>query len=246
MRAIIKALPQENIIYFGDTARLPYGNKSADTVLRYCLENANFLQNLGIKLLVVACHTACSHGLEVLTQKLSIPVVGVLSTGIEEAMRISARGHIAVLGTKGTISSGVYQNKLKQKIPHAEIQAIACPLFVPLVEEGYYNHDIARAVTREYLAPLKEKQVDTVLLACTHYPLLEEVIQEELSPVVKLIDPAESCAQHVKELLAKHHMGNDSQNSPQYTFFVSDDPEKFTSMGKIFLGHPIHQVFLTP
>lgn len=242
MNAIRQVLPHENIIYFGDTARIPYGTKSGETILRYSIENASFLISQGIKVLVVACHTACSFALEELQKRFSIPILGVIQPSIEKVTQISLEGKIAILGTRATISSGVYQNQLRALIPHAEISAIACPLFVPLIEEGYLGHSLTELAIQEHLRPLKSKQIDTILLGCTHYPLLREYIQKELGLHVNLIDPSLNCAEALKRLLSQQNLLNPNPSPPHYQFFVSDDPEKFRLIGKTFLDHPIEHV----
>lgn len=246
MRSIRDVLPHENIIYFGDTARLPYGSKSSETILRYSKENAEFLKDLGIKVLVIACHTACSIALEYLREVLDIPVIGIVEQGVEEIARVSKTGQIAILGTRVTISSGVYQQQLQKLIPHANISPISCPLFVPLVEEGYIDHPLTNLAVQEYLGPLKVKPVDTVLLGCTHYPLLYNLIQQELGPSVQLVDPAYTCATKTKEILEQHLLLNESKSSPHYQFYVSDDPEKFKLHGKNFLNYPIEHILHKP
>lgn len=246
MRAIRTLLPHEHIIYFGDTARLPYGSKSPDTILRYSRENATFFKDLGVKVLVIACHTACSVAFEQLRESLDIPIIGIIEQGVEEIARISKTGQIAVLGTRATISSGVYQQQLQKKIPTASISPISCPLFVPLVEEGYIDHPLTDLAVQEYLRPLKMKAVDAVLLGCTHYPLLHSMIQKELGPDVFLIDPANRCAAKTKEILIEHLLLNETQEPPQYQFYVSDDPEKFRLHGKNFLNYPIEHVLQKP
>lgn len=246
MRAIKKILPDENIIYFGDTARLPYGDKSADTILRYSIENATFLAQQKVKLLVIACNTACAFALETLQKMFDLPVLGVILPGIEQALQVSKTGSIAILATRATISSGVHQHLFQLQCPTIELTPISCPLFVPLVEEGYIEHPLTDAVAAEYLRPLKKKPVDTVLLACTHYPLLQEVLQKELGTGVALVDPAMSCALHVRELLTRQQLENPQKEFPHYQFFVSDDPEKFRLLGKTFLNYPIEHVTSRP
>lgn len=245
MRAIIRKLPQENIIYFGDTARLPYGNKSRDTIVRYSLENAQFLIDRGVKVLVVACHTACSAAFTELQEHCPIPVIGVIPSSVDEAAAYAKKGHICVLGTRGTIHSGVYQKEILKRIPHAHIHAIACPLFVPLVEEGFIEHAITLNAIKEYLAPLKNKDIDCLILGCTHYPLLASMIQRELGDHVTLIDPANGCADKINQLLHEKNWHNPQQQSPTYQFFASDDPEKFRLHGTTFLSHPISHVSST-
>jgi glutamate racemase len=188
MRSIRSTLPHENLIYFGDTARLPYGSKSAETILRYSIEGASFLISQGIKLLVIACNTACcSFVIEELQKLFSVPILGVIMPGVDQIIKNSVNGRIGILGTRFTVSSGVLQQHIKARLPEADISAISCPLFVPLVEEGYVEHPLTEIIVQEYLRPLKKKEVDSVLLACTHYPLLHSVIQKELGENVSRI-----------------------------------------------------------
>lgn len=238
MKEFIRLLPHEDLIYLGDTARLPYGNKSPQTVLQFALENASFLLEQKIKMLIIPCHTACSHGLEILQKTLPIPVLGMIQPGLELLPRGS---NIAVLGTTSTIESGIYQTLIKEINPTAKIFAQACPLFVPLIEEGFYNHLSASLIAESYLRPLKGK-VDTVLLACTHYPLIKTTLQKILGPQVKLVEPAERCALQAYDILSKANLLNPQRKKPHYQFFVSDDPEKFRKLGQVFLGMPIETV----
>jgi glutamate racemase len=242
MKAICHLLPHENILYFGDTGRLPYGTKSKETILRYSLENARFLLNKEVKILVVACHTACSFALKELEEQLSIPVMGVTIPAIEHVSKTSSSGRIAVLGTHGTIRSGMYEMKFRELFPDATIISIPCQLLVHLVEEGYIDHPITHAALHEYLKPLQSKQIDTLLLGCTHFPVLQKQIEELVGPNVRVIDPAEYCAQSVKAHLTKANLLNDSTTPPHYEFFVSDDVEKFRTLGARFLEHPLISV----
>jgi glutamate racemase len=242
LRAIRQLLPHENSIYFGDTARLPYGNKSAETILRYSLENTSFLLERGIKVLVIACHTACAIALEQIRATISIPVIGIIDTGVAELSRLTPGNKLAILGTKATIASGVYQHKIQQLLPQATLTAIACPFFVPLVEEGYLKHPLATLAAQEYLHPLKDKQIHAILLGCTHYPLLQPIIQKELGEQVLVINPAEACAKQVQKILMENHLENPQKHPPHHQFFVSDDPEKFRLLGTTFLNYPIDNV----
>ncbi len=242
MRAVREALPHENIIYFGDTARLPYGNKSAETIVRYAHENAQLLLSKKIKLLIIACNTACAWALESLSKALDIPIVGVIPPAVDQLVTLPKKQKIAVLGTRGTIASGIYQTKIGSLLPNAEIAAIACPLFVPLVEEGYIDHPMAMIAIREYLQPLKDKAYDAVLLGCTHYPLLQDAIKQELGQNVAVIDPGIACAHEAKRVLEEKQLLNRQTSSPRYLFFASDDPEKFRELGRNFLSFPIEYV----
>ncbi len=246
MRAIRQVLPHENIIYFGDTARVPYGSKSPETIFRYTLENSAFLVDQGIKVLVIACHTACSIAFNEIKKMSKVPIIGVLLPAVEEVVKQTKKGSVAILGTRATISSGVYQEEISKRLPQAEIMSISCPLLVPLVEEGYIEHPVSELIIQEYLRPLRHKPIDTLLLACTHYPLLFTTIQKILGEEVTLIDPAASCADYVKDLLTKKNLLNPQNDTPNYQFYVSDDPEKFRLLGKTFLNYPIEYIISKP
>jgi glutamate racemase len=237
MREVIRLLPHESLIYLGDTARLPYGNKSPETVLQYAVENSRFLLQKGIKLLIIPCHTACSHALQHLREILPIPVIGVTEAGVDLLKNYS---RIAILATQSTIESEVYQNKIRESLPHAKLFAKACPLFVPLVEEGFYNHVSAELIAENYLSSLKGK-IDAALLACTHYPLIRSPIQKVLGPEVELIEPASACALKAQEILTQLNLLNHDK-TPSYEYYVSDAPEKFRTLGEIFLGKKIEKV----
>lgn len=235
MREVARMLPRENLIYLGDTARLPYGNKSPQAVLQFALENGSFLMKKNIKLLLIPCHTACSHALESLQNELPIPVIGVIQPGVE---LVKPFHRIAVLGTTGTIEAGIYQSLIRKQNPQATIYAKACPLFVPLIEEGFYDHASAGLIAHSYLGPLKG-QVDAVLLACTHYPLIRSTLQKVLGPAVPLLEPASLCVALAREVLFKAGLLNMQKKKPIYKFFVTDDPTKFSRHGKIFFGADI-------
>lgn len=244
MQQMMHVLPCERFIYFGDTARVPYGEKSPETIIRYSIENSIFLMEHKIKLLVVACNTASAYSLEKLRTLFHIPIVGVVEPGVSAVLAKTKNKRIAILGTKGTIKSDVYQVAIKERDPDAHVISIACPLFVPLVEERLVDHLATRLLIKEYLAPLKEEQVDTVLLACTHYPLLRTLIQEELGPDVNVVDSATTCAEQVAALLQAQEGSGQHVIENAATFFVSDDPEKFRLIGKDFLGMHIPHVQL--
>lgn len=236
LQQITCKLPNESIIYFGDTARLPYGGKSPETIVRYSLENAAFLMEHDIKLLVVACNTASAYAIDALQQRLGIPVVGVIDPGADKAVHVTKNGHIAVLGTKATILSGAYTSAINRRLQGSQVYSIACPLFVPLVEEHMAHHPATRLIVKEYLHSLKNKEIDTLLLGCTHYPLLRDVIQEEISPSVQIIDSASTCADAVLQVLQSHQIQANEGHIPQYHYFVSDDPEKFRTLAQNLLG----------
>lgn len=242
LQEVKRTLPQENIVYFADTARLPYGSKSPSTIVRYSIENAIFLMEQQIKVLVIPCNTATAHALEKLRKLLSIPIIGVIEPGAEKAAQITTHGHIAVLGTKGTIQSGAYKRAILSFKPDAQVLEIACPLFVPLVEEQFINHPATRLIAQEYLKPLKDQQSDTLLLGCTHYPLLRTMIQEVVGSQIALVDSATTCAEKVATFLQQNHLKAPGDQIPTYQYFVSDDPEKFKALGEEILAAKIDRV----
>jgi len=233
-RAILEALPSADTVYLGDTARVPYGTKSAETVTQYSLRNARFLARHGIELLVVACNTASAVALPALRAELAVPVIGVVEPGARVAARASRAGRIGVIGTQGTVASGAYQAAIRRAREGAEVIARACPLFVPLAEEGWTDpeDEVVRGVVRRYLAPLAEARVDTLVLGCTHYPLLETAIGREL-PGVSLVDSARAVAAEIRERLS------DGEGSGAHRFFVTDAPERFLAVAGRFLGRPV-------
>jgi glutamate racemase len=235
LREIKVHLPKENIVYFGDTARVPYGIKSAETVTRFSHEIADYLVRAGVKMLVVACNTASSAALTSLRAKLDIPVVGVLMPGAYAATRATKTGKIGIIGTEGTINSGSYARLVKNIRPGTEVIGQACPLFVPLVEEGRLAGEVTTLVASEYLAPMKAHGVDTLVLGCTHYPLLKGVIGSIMGPGVKLIDSAHETALEVERVLGKSGMMNSSDDEASVRCFVTDAPERFKAVGEQFL-----------
>jgi len=240
-REIIRQLPNENIVYFGDTARVPYGIKSRETVIRFSIENILFLLKHDVKLICVACNTASSFALPVIKNNFRVPIIGVISPGVREAVYASQNKRIGVIGTKGTIKSRTYETEIKQLDSKVKVTALACPLFVPFVEEGWTNGAVVLNVARSYLEPLKEARVDTVILGCTHYPLLKTVIQEVLGPDVTLIDSAKQVAFEVKKILASEDMLNRVRGG-KHRFFVSDNPEWFSSLAQRFMGKKLTNV----
>lgn len=241
MQQIIKTLPHESIVYFGDTARVPYGGKGKETIIRYSIENTIFLLEKQIKLLVIPCNTASSTALPKMQQIFNIPIIGVIEPGAEKAVSVTRNGHIAILGTKGTIQSGAYQKEIKRRLPEAVLYPIECPLFVPLVEENFLEHPATRLIIREYLKALKGKKIDTLLLGCTHYPIMQKLIQEEVGHDIMLVDSATTCADQVA-LLLKQNSLEAPLGSAEYHYFVSDDPGKFQISAQQIFGHPINQV----
>jgi glutamate racemase len=239
MKAIRALLPHENIVYYGDTAHLPYGTKSKETVTRYAVDIASFLCTQNIKLLVVACHTACAHALVQLQQTSPLPVIGITTATIEEVARLSPKGSVVILGTRGTIASGIYQEAIQKFLPSSQPIGIACQLLVSLVEEGYIDHPMTKLAIHDYLSSLDTNNIDTLILGCTHFPLLHRQIQQAVASHIHIIDPSHLCAQLVKKLLTENKLLNPQQSPPHDQFFVSDHPEQFCRFGESFLGYPI-------
>jgi glutamate racemase len=239
---IIRQLPHESIVYFGDTARVPYGPKSPETVCRYSREIAAFLQGQDVKAIVIACNTATAHALPALRDELPIPVIGVVEPGARAAVRASRGGHIGVIGTAGTIRSGAYERAIRAIDPDVRVTARACPLLVPLVEEGWLDHPITRQVAQEYIRPLIDEQIDTLVLGCTHYPLLKQMLCRELGPAVNLIDSAAETAATLGRTLADAGLAAAPGTTPQHRFVASDDPLQFLQLGQRFLEDAIEAV----
>lgn len=242
VRELTRQLPHESIVYFGDTARVPYGPKSPDTVRRYSREIAGFLQDQGVKAVVVACNTATAHALPALQAELPVPVVGVVAPGARAAVEATTRGAIGVIGTAGTIRSGAYERAIRELAPHAHVTARACPLFVPLVEEGWLDTPATRLIAAEYLAPLDAANIDTLVLGCTHYPLLKPLIANVLGPDVRLIDSAEKTAAQTAAELHTRGIANTAAHAPTHRFIASDAAEQFLRVGQSFLGAAIERV----
>jgi glutamate racemase len=234
-RAILDLLPGLDTVYLGDTARVPYGTKSPEVVTQYSLRNARFLAGQAIEMLVVACNTASAVALPALRQAFSIPVLGVVEPGARAAARASRTGRIGVIGTQSAVASGAYQAAIRAARPGAEVVVKACPLFVPLAEEGWTDpsDEVVRLVARRYLAPLAASRVDTLVLGCTHYPLLREAIAAEL-PGVALVDSAEATAGEVRD-----RIGAAPGRAGAHRFYVTDTPERFLAVASRFLGRPV-------
>lgn len=240
---IIKTMPQEDTIYFGDTARVPYGTKSPETVIRYAHEITTFLVKRDIKLLVVACNTASAVALNGLKRHFDIPVVGVIEPGARRAVEVSRGRRIGVIGTTGTIKSSAYTRAIKRLDANAEVLTRACPLFVPLAEEGWTDNEVARLTARSYLKDLKEAAVDTLVLGCTHYPLMKSIITETMGPDVTLVDSAEETARSVAGILSKKKLLRPATEKGNHHYFVSDVPAAFIRVGNRFLGSNLGDVY---
>ncbi len=242
VRELIRQLPNESIIYFGDTARVPYGPKSPDTVLRYSREIVSFLKGQGVKAIVIACNTATAHALAALQEENELPIIGVIEPGSRAAARASEGGQIGVIGTYGTINSRAYEKAIIEAAPSTTITALACPLFVPLVEEGWLDTEATRLIAQEYLAPLVDAKIDTLVLGCTHYPLLKRVIGTTIGRDVRLIDSAEETAAETASVLRENGLVHSETQNARYRFIASDAPEQFLRVGQRFLGGSIDRV----
>ncbi|HWO88332.1 MAG TPA: glutamate racemase [Gemmatimonadales bacterium] len=239
-----RRLPHESLIYFGDTARVPYGNKSPETVRRYAREILEFLLARDVKMVVVACNTASAHALDELRSLAPVPVEGVLGPGARAAVSASRSGRIGVIGTAGTVASGAYERAIRALEPGATVIQRACPLFVPLVEEGWLDHQATELVAREYLEPLKREAIDTLVLGCTHYPLLKPLLAEVLGEGIRLIDSAEETAAAVAAELERTGAAAPREAAGSTHFVVSDAPSAFAKIGAAFLGDRVRDIEL--
>lgn len=235
-RSIHALLPHESTIYLGDTARVPYGPKSPDTVRRYSREILSWLVAQGVKAVVVACNTATAHALDELRRISPVPVLGVIEPGARAAARVSRGGAVGVIGTAGTIASGAYAKALLRERDSLQVVEKACPLLVPFVEEGWLTHAATRLVVEEYLAPLRARQVDTLVLGCTHYPLLKSLIANVMGSDVTLIDSAEETARELAATLKQLALMSPATGSPVQRWAATDDVDRFARVGAVFMG----------
>jgi glutamate racemase len=247
VREVLQQLPHERVIYFGDTARVPYGPKSPDTVRRYSREITEYLMAQDVKAIVVACNTATAHALPQLQRECTVPVIGVVEPGARAAVAASRRLELGVIGTSGTIGSGAYERAIRAIAPDADIVARACPLFVPLVEEGWLDAEATRLIAREYLTPLQAAGIDTLVLGCTHYPLLKPLLADVLGPDVILIDSAHETATETARILQTRGLLADEETigrsaARPHRFIASDAPDHFLRLGQRFLGSAIECV----
>jgi glutamate racemase len=238
VRALEELLPHEKLVYVGDTARLPYGNKSAETVTRYSREITRFLAQRNVKVVVVACNTASAFALEALRAEATLPVLGVIDPGVQAALAATRSGRVGIIGTSGTIGSGAYQKLLLHHRPDLVITARATPLLVPLIEENWLDHEVTYCVLREYLRPMEEANIDTLVLACTHYPLLKPALAKLLGQERVLVDSAEACAVSVKRHLDQHGMRAEDGTPGRTELCLTDVPAHFASMARRFLKRP--------
>lgn len=240
-REIMKNLPRERIVYFGDTARVPYGSKSRDTVLRYSRQIIRFLRKQNVKAIVVACNTASALALDTIEQELDIPIIGVVKPGAKVAVETTKNKMIGVIATEGTIQSGLYQDYIRGMDPQVTVVGKACPLFVPLVEEGWHHDHVTDEIARRYLKEMKTEGIDSLILGCTHYPLLGATIRDIMGTGVKLVNPAFETACGLKQMLEEQRLLNHKEQEGEfpYRFFVSDAAKKFTQFANSILPYDV-------
>jgi len=242
VRSLAEILPSEDIIYLGDTARLPYGTKSAETIRRFAHQDTEFLLERGVKMVIVACHSATSAALPFLKNDFKLPIIGVIEPGARAATKASKNRRIGVIGTPATISAGEYERAILAADPNAKVIAKSTPLFVPLVEEGWVDRPVTHQIIAEYLTSLKEDKIDTLLLGCTHYPLLAPALDRFFEHKVKLVDSGDETAQATHEVLKKMNLLRDTSHHGSCRFYLTDLSPNFRSIGERFLGEPMHDV----
>ena len=240
-REIMRNLPSEKIVYFGDTARLPYGNKSKETIIRFSRQIVRFLMKQDVKAIVIACNTASAFALDTLKKEFDIPIIGVIDAGAEVAASVTKNHRIGVIGTVGTIGSGIHAEYLHRLDPRIEVVGKACPLFVPLAEEGWLNDPVTEAVAHRYLDDLKKKDIDTLILGCTHYPLLRSLIGNVMGSHVRLVNPAYETALELRNLLTEKDLLSKTPGEEEfpYRFFVSDLAEEFKKFANSILPYDV-------
>jgi len=241
VKEIFKTLPNERIVYLGDTARVPYGTKSPETVKRFSVENVEFLLRFKVKLIVVACNTASSTALAFLKKRFKLPIVGVIKPGARRAVSISRKGKIGVVGTAATIKSEAYKKEMKAISKNIRVVSRACPLFVPLAEEGWVDGKIVLDIAKKYLRPLARSKIDTLILGCTHYPLLKNIISKAIGSNVKIVDSASSVAEEVAGILQRKNILREVSAAPIHSFYATDAVKQFVRVGEKFLGKKISE-----
>ena len=242
VKRLASTLPNENLVYFGDTARVPYGSKSNSTVIEYALQDAKFLTTKNVKAIVVACNTASSVALDTLKEKYDIPIIGMIEPGTEFALRTTQNKKIGIIGTRATTDNKAYSKSIENADNKIEVFEKACPLFVPLAEEGWIKHKATYEIAEEYLTELREKNIDTLILGCTHYPILADVIQEVIGKSVALIDSGIAAAELVRTEIERIGLPNNSEDLGKKEFYVTDIPKKFKEIAELFLSSPVKEV----
>jgi glutamate racemase len=239
VKELIKLLPYENFVYFGDTARVPYGTRSVKLIKQYALEDAAFLEQFNTKILIIACNTASAVAVDLLKSSLVIPVTGVIEPVVSAALNISKKKRIGVIGTTATINSEAYNRQIHKQEPDVQVFGQPCPLLVSLVEEGWVDDEITRLTIRKYLKPLLLEDIDTIILGCTHFPVIKELIQDEAGQTITLIDSGQETAKVVKKMLEDMEIEANRISDGDFKCFVSDIPDKFDEVGTRFLGEPV-------
>jgi glutamate racemase len=242
VKRLIASLPNESIVYFGDTARVPYGSKSNETVIEYSIQNTKFLLQKNVKAVVVACNTASSIAIDVLKKEFDVPIIGMIEPGALSAIHNTKNNKIGVIGTRATINNKAYSNQLLKLNNHLEVFEKACPLFVPLAEEGWINHRATYEIAEEYLSELKLKVIDTLILGCTHYPILSKVIQEVIGENVKLIDSGVAASEVVRQEIDRIGLSTNSSAKGNISLYVSDISTNFKSIAELFLGQSVDEI----
>ncbi len=244
VRALMERLPFERILYFGDTARVPYGVKSNETIVQYARQITEFLLQRQVKVLIVACNTMSAVALDAIKELSEVPVLDVLHAGARSAAKATRSKVVGIIGTPATINSNAYARAIHGVDPDIRLFSRACPLFVPLVEEGWLDHPVTRLTAMEYLKPILSHELDTLVLGCTHYPLLKPVIQEVVGSGIALVDSAEAMAEETVEILSRLDLWNPRRMPPEHQFHVTDLPLRFQAIGERFLGRVLHEVCL--
>ena len=241
VRSLIDSMPGYDITYFGDTARTPYGSKSKETVIRYARENAEFLIKKGAKIIIIACNTASSVATETISKEFKVPVFEVITPAVDMAVKASQKSQIGIIGTRGTVNSGIYEKKIKEQLPNAKIWSNPCPLLVPLVEEGWFNRPETKMIVKKYLLPLKARQIDSLILGCTHYPLLKDTIQKKIGKNVKVIDSSIAVTSKVKEFFKNNpEIEKQILKNNKLDIFVSDITTQFGKTAEMILKKRVH------
>ena len=241
VKQIMKEFPNESVVYFGDTGRVPYGTRSHETILRYTRDDINFIRSFDVKMIIIACGTASSVSLpQVKHENPEIPITGVVDATVYAAVRATKNKKIGIIGTSGTIKSGSYEGQINEYDSEMQTFKMACPLFVPLVENGYFDTPVTKLVIEEYLKDIREAGVDTLILGCTHYPMLKKAIADYMGDGVTLIDPCAEVVQYLKKKLGQDMLHSEVKDKEQYRYFVSDDPSGFAEHGSAFLETPIN------
>jgi glutamate racemase len=245
VRALMERLPFESIIYFGDTARVPYGVKSTETIAHYARQITEFLLQQRVKLLIIACNTMAAVAHQVVDDLSPVPVLDVIDAGARSAVALTVAKYVGVIGTPATINSNAYARAIHQYDPAIRVFSQACALFVPLVEEGWLDHPVTQLTAQEYVKPVLCHEIDTLVLGCTHYPLLKPLLKSVVGPKIQLVDSAEAMADQTADVLGQMELSNPSREPPEYVFHVTDVPLRFQTIGERFLGRALTNVRVT-